>query len=67
LTAKYCDLKSSLFKIKKIPPTISLRFKAFRVSLISLYIALSVVESDLNPNCSSAKILYSNVLEVDYT
>jgi len=53
---------------KKIPPTISLLFKAFRVSLVNLYMALFVVESDLNPNCSVPKYYaYSNGPEAVYT
>jgi hypothetical protein len=40
-------------------PTGDLLFEACRDSLINLYIALIVEESSLNPNCSSAKILYS--------
>ena len=42
---------------KKIPPTISLLFSAFKVSLINLYMASFVVELGLNPNCSCARIL----------
>ena len=41
-----------------MPPTMNILFKAFRVLLISLYIALFVVESVLNPNFSSTRILY---------
>jgi hypothetical protein len=40
-----------------MPPTIILLFKAFRISFVSLYVALPVVDLVLKLNCSSAKIL----------
>ena len=51
LTVKYRGLNSQkLFQDqKRCPPTISLLFKAFRILLINLYMALFVEESDLNP------------------
>jgi len=44
-------------KSQKMPPSMSLLFKATKISLVSLYIALLVADLVLRPNCSSAKIL----------
>jgi len=41
-----------------MPPTMNLLFKAFRISLVRLYMALFVAALVLKPNCSSAKILF---------
>ena len=42
----------------KMPLTMNLLFKAFRISLVSLYMALFFVDLVLKPNCSSDKILF---------
>jgi hypothetical protein len=47
-----------LFKVTKIPPITLLLFKAFRISLVNLYMALSADDLVLKPNYSSAKILF---------
>ena len=52
-------MQSKAFSIsQKMPPTMSLLFKAFSISLVSLYVALFVVDLVLKPNRSSAKILF---------
>jgi len=38
-------------------PTMRLLFKAIKMLLVSLYVALLLADSVLKPNCSSAKIL----------
>jgi hypothetical protein len=40
-----------------MPPTIILLLRAFNISSINLYKALSVDEEVLKPNCSSTKII----------
>jgi hypothetical protein len=44
-----------LFKVTKMAIKLLL-FKAFRISLVSLYMALSADDLVLKPNCSSAEI-----------
>ena len=48
----------ALFKSQKMTPNISLLFKAVKILLFSLYMALSVADLVLKPNSSYAKILF---------
>jgi hypothetical protein len=48
---------TDMMKSQKIPPMINLSLRAPKISLISSWVAFSVVRFFLNPNCSLTNML----------